>query len=396
MNIRNNYNFTIVACCIAYITQAIAVNFAPLLFLTFQNDYGVTLAQIGSLVAITFVIQIAVDFFATKYIDKLGYRTCMIFSHIMAGVGFILLGILPNVMSNPMLGIWIACFCYSFSSGLLEVIVSPIVDSCPTDNKESVMAFLHSFYSWGSALVILVTVGFFALFGVKNWHIMSMHWALVPLLNVISCFFVPIPATKGEGEHGGLLPLLKKPFIWMVVFMMIASGAAELSVSQWASAFAESGLKVSKTVGDIAGPFMFAVLMGIGRVVYAHLVKRVSLLKYMLVSAIMCIGAYLLTTLSPSPIFALLGCGLVGFSVGSFWPGTISYAAGKMPQGGTAMFGLFAFSGDIGCSIGPAMVAYISEACGNNMNIGLLSGTVFPIILLCLSVVMLKAEKNRP
>lgn len=395
MNIRNNYNFTIVACCIAYITQAIAVNFAPLLFLTFQNDYGVSISQIGSLVAITFIIQIAVDLFATKYIDKLGYRVCMIFSHIMAGVGFILLGILPNIMSNPMLGIWIACFCYSFSSGLLEVIVSPIVDSCPTDNKESVMAFLHSFYSWGAAFVILVTIGFFALFDVKNWYIVSVLWALVPLLNVISCFFVPIPETKGEGEHGGLLPLLKKPFIITVVFMMIASGAAELSVSQWASAFTESGLKVSKTVGDIAGPFMFAVLMGIGRVVYAKLVKRVALLKYMLVSAVMCIAAYLLTTLSSSPVLALLGCGLVGFSVGSFWPGTISYASGKMPQVGTAMYGLLAFSGDVGCSIGPAIVAYISEACGNNMNIGLLSGVLFPIILLCILAVMLKTNKKR-
>lgn len=392
MNIKNNYNSTIVACCIAYITQAIAVNFVPLLFLTFQNDYGVSIGQLGSLVAITFIIQIAVDFFATKYIDKIGYRPCVIFAHIMAGVGFILLGILPDVLPNPMLGIWIACFFYSFSSGLLEVLVSPIVESCPTDNKESVMALLHSFYCWGTAAVILISIIFFSVFGIRNWRIMAMLWAALPLLNMILFCFVPIAPVEGEGEHNGILPLLRHKFIWVVIFMMLASGAAELSMSQWASAFAESGLGVSKTVGDIAGPFMFAILMGTGRVVYAALVKRLSLLKYMFVCAIICIAAYIMTALSSNPVLSLIGCGLVGFSVGAFWPGTISYAAGKMPQGGTAMFALFAFSGDIGCSTGPAVVAYVSEAFGNNLNAGLLSVIVFPVLLMCISAVMMKRD----
>ena len=392
MSVKNNYNYTIVACCIAYITQAIAVNFPPLLFLTFQNDYGVSIGQLGSLVAITFIIQIAVDFFATKYIDKIGYRPCVIFAHVMAGVGFILLGILPEILPNPMLGIWIACFFYSFSSGLLEVLVSPIVESCPTDNKESVMALLHSFYCWGTAAVILISIVFFSVFGIQNWRIMAMMWAALPLINMIFFYFVPIAPMEGEGENSGILPLLKHKFIWVVILMMLASGAAELSMSQWASAFAESGLGVSKTVGDIAGPFMFAILMGMGRVVYAALVKRIPLLKYMLVCAFICIAAYIMTALSSNPVLSLIGCGLVGFSVGAFWPGTISYAAGKMPQGGTAMFALFAFSGDIGCSTGPAVVAYVSEAFGNNLNIGLISVIVFPVLLMCISAVMMKRD----
>ena len=394
MKIRNNYNATIAACCVAYIIQAITVNFPPLLFLTFQKDYGVSISQIGSLVAVTFIIQIAVDMIGARYIERIGRRNCVVFAHIMAVVGFVLLGILPDIMPNPMLGIWISCFCYSFSSGLIEVLISPIVESCPTDNKESIMALLHSFYCWGSAAVVIVSVGFFALFGIENWKIMAILWILVPALNMLMFFFVPIVDIEEEEAHGGFIALMKNGFIWVAMFMMIASGASELAMGQWASAFAESGLGVSKTVGDVAGPFMFAILMGTGRVVYASLVKKIPILKYLMICSILCIVAYLMTALSSSPVIALIGCGLVGFSVGAFWPGTLSFASSKMPGASTAMFGLLAFSGDVGCSSGPAVVAYVSEFFGNNLNAGFLSVVAFPVLLLCLSLLMIKKDKK--
>ncbi len=394
MGIRNDYSWTIRACCIGYITQAIAVNFAPLLFLTFHNDYGISMSQIGMLIAITFIIQIAVDFFSTKFIDKIGYRISVISAHIMSALGFIMLGFLPDLLLNPLLGIYVSCFFYSFGSGLLEVLVSPIVESCPTDNKESVMGLLHSFYCWGTALVILVSTIFFAIFGIQNWRVVSALWAVIPILNILLFVRVPIAHIESSTEHPGLLGLLNHRIIWIVILMMLASGAAELSMSQWASAFAESGLGVSKTIGDIAGPFMFAMLMGTGRVVYSVLVKKIPMIKYMVICALFCIASYLMASLAGNPVISLIGCGLVGFSVGVFWPGTFSYAAQRCPQGGAALFGLLAFSGDTGCSLGPALVGAVSGAFSDNLSAGLFSAVVFPVALAIITTALMTKDKK--
>lgn len=391
MKIKNSHQWTIRACCIAYITQAIAVNFAPLLFLKFHSDYGISMAQIGSLVAITFIIQIAVDFFSAGFVDKIGYRRSAVAAHIMAGLGFVMLGVLPDVLPNSLVGIYVSCFFYSFGSGLIEVIVSPIVESCPTDNKESAMGFLHSFYCWGTAIVIFVSTIFFIFFGIENWRIMSMLWAVVPVLNIWLFTKVPIASIEPE-ENGRILGLLRHRIIWVIVLMMIASGAAELSMSQWASAFAESGLGVSKAIGDMAGPFMFAVFMGVGRVVYSVLVKKISMMKYMAICGALCIIAYLMTSFAQNPIISLTGCAMVGFSVGVFWPGTFSYATQRCRQGGTAMFGLLAFSGDMGCSLGPALVGFVSGVFGDNLSAGLFASTIFPVFLLIIAMVLLKKE----
>ncbi len=394
MNVKNNYNFTITACCAGYITQAITLNFAPLLFLTFRTNYGVSVSQIGALVAITFIIQIAVDFFASKYIDRIGYRISAIAAHVMAATGFILLGTLPEILPNPVVGIWIACFFYSFGSGLIEIIINPIVEGCPTKNKESVMGFLHSFYCWGTAAVILISTIFFGIFGIQNWRIMAILWAILPILNIFLFIKVPIAPIEESGGHNGILGLLRSNIIWVVALMMLASGAAELSIGQWASAFVESGLGVTKSIGDMAGPFMFAICMGFGRTVYSALVKRIPLIKYMAVCAAVCAGAYLVASLSTSAMFSLIGCALVGFAVGVFWPGTVSYAAQRYPKGGTAMFALLAFAGDMGCSIGPAMVGFVSEKAGNNLATGLLAATIFPLALAIIATLMIKKDKK--
>lgn len=397
MSLKNNYSHTLRACYMAYVTQAIAVNFAPLLFVTFQKTYSITLSQLSVLIAVTFIIQMIVDFTSTKFVDKIGYRVCTVSAHILAAAGFVMLGILPEVFSNPFYGILTACFFYSVGSGLIEVLVSPIVESCPTSHKASAMALLHSFYCWGTALVILVSTLYFTIVGIENWRVLSMLWAILPAVNAV--IFTQVPITHTEEAAGeGLKALFKHKIIWVIILMMITGGAAEVAMSQWASAFAENGLKVSKTVGDLMGPCMFAVLMGTGRVVYSSLVKRFDLVKYIAVCAALCMGTYIVASLSSSPLVALIGCAMTGFCVGVFWPGTFSYAASRIPAGGTAMFGILAFAGDIGCTVGPGVVGAVSGLLGDNLKVGLLSAIVFPTVLLiiaCSVVVIKKGSKTK-
>lgn len=394
MSLKNNYSHTLRACYIAYITQAISVNFAPLLFVTFRNTYSITLTQLSVLIAFTFILQMIVDFTSTKFVDKIGYRVCAVAAHILAATGFIMLGCLPDMFSDPFYGILTACFFYSLGSGLIEVLVSPIVESCPTEHKASAMGLLHSFYCWGTALVILVSTVFFNIFGISSWRILSMLWAILPLVNAV--FFTQVPISHSEDAAGdGLAALFKHKIIWVFIIMMITGGAAEVAMSQWASAFAESGLKVSKTVGDLMGPFMFAILMGTGRIIYSRLVKRFDLIKYMAVCAVFCIISYLLASLSQSPVIALIGCAATGFCVGVFWPGSFSYAASKIPSGGTAMFGILAFAGDVGCTVGPGLVGTVSGYFGDNLKLGLLSAVIYPIILLIVvTLIVIKKGKK--
>ena len=395
MSIRTNYNYTMGVCCAGYITQALAVNFAPLLFLTFRRTYGITLPQISFMVVLAFFVQMLVDLLSIKYINKIGYRKAAMIAHTLAAVGFVCLGILPDIMSNHYAGIMIACFIYSCGGGLLEVLISPIAESCPTKNKEAAMSFLHSFYSWGSVIVILGSTVFFYVFGIAKWRMLSYIWALVPVINGILFTLVPInDITQSEEKLMTIGDLFKNKLIYLVIVLMIMSGASELAMAQWASAFVESGLGVSKTIGDVLGPCLFAVMMGFSRILYSSISKKVEIIHYMIVCCVICIIAYLLATLFENPVVALIGCAFVGFSVGIFWPGTISYAAKRMPLGGAALFSLMACSGDIGCTIGPAFVGFVSKAFNDNLKIGLLWSTIFPVILLILCIYVIKKKKK--
>lgn len=394
MSIKTNYSHTLRACYIGYITQAIAVNFMPLLFLTFRSTYAISLRQISELIMITFIIQLIVDFVSTRFVSKIGYRVCAVAAHVLAAIGFIMLGILPDALSNPFYGIMTACFFYSFGSGLIEVIISPIVESCPTDHKASAMGFLHSFFCWGTAIVILVSTGFFVAFGIENWRILSMLWAIIPIANTFLFLVVPIAETTDTAECGGPASLLKTKIIWVILLLMLCAGAAELSMSQWASAFAESGLGVSKTAGDIAGPFMFAVTMGTGRIIYSALIKKMDLMTYMVICAALCILGYAAAAFMPGAVTALAGCALVGFAVGVFWPGTFSYAAEKIQGGGAPMFGMLAFAGDAGCTVGPALVGFMSSLFGDSLKKGLVFGIIFPLALMIICL-LLRENKGK-
>ena len=378
---KRKYKKTLAACYLGYITQAIAANFAPLLFLTFQDTYGIPLDKIALIPVVFYLTQLLIDLGATRFADKIGYRACVVASQVVSAAGLVLLAVLPEILPAPFPGILIAVVFYATSSGLVEVLVSPIVEACPFENKDGMMSLLHSFYCWGAVGVILGSTLFFAVFGTGNWRILSLIWALVPLVNIFQFLTCPIERLVEDGESLPLRRLFRMPLMWIMILLMICSGASEATMAQWASAFTESALGVSKTVGDLAGPCLFAVFMGISRMLYGKMSGRLNLAKTMLQSGLLCVACYLLASLSPLPILGLAGCALCGFCVGIMWPGTISLSSQKCPQGGTAMFAFLALAGDFGGTVSPAMVGSFSELAGGSLKIGLLAATVFPILL---------------
>jgi len=394
MTAQPNYRKTLLACYLGFITQAISANFAPLLFLTFKDTYGIPLEKIALIPMAFFMTQLLIDFAATKFVDRIGYRTCVVCSQVLSAVGMALLAVLPEILPDPFIGILIAVVLYAMGAGLIEVLISPIVEACPFENKAGVMSLLHSFYCWGSVGVILGSTVFFAVFGVENWRILAILWAVLPFVNTFNFLKCPIERLTEDGEGMKMGQLFRMPLFWLMALLMVCSGASEISMAQWASAFTESAMGVSKTIGDLAGPCLFAVLMGISRVFYGKMSEKLDLTKTMLGCGALCILCYLLASLSSSPVLGLLGCALCGIAVGIMWPGTLSISAQKCPKGGTVMFALLALAGDLGGSIGPSLVGSVSSLADGNLKTGLLVATLFPVLLIAGLVVLKKWVKT--
>ena len=390
---KSKYQKTLIACYLGFITQAITANFAPLLFLTFHRTYQISLGRIAFISTAFFFTQLLVDLFCAKYVDRIGYRISVIASEVFSASGLIGLAFLPSLLPDPYVGILISVIIYAMGSGLIEVLVSPIVEACPFDNKESVMSLLHSFYCWGSVGVILLSTIFFAIFGIENWRILSCIWALIPLFNTFNFISCPIESLTEEGEGFSIRQLFHIPIFWIALILMVCAGASEISMAQWASAYVESALGISKNIGDIIGPCLFAIMMGISRFFYGKYGEKLDLMKFMIASGILCLICYLLAALAPLPFLNLVGCSLCGFSVGIMWPGTISIASKKIPLGGTAMFALLAMAGDLGGAVGPGIVGLVTQAANDNLKIGVLAGCVFPAVLV-LSVLLLRRKRE--
>ena len=391
MTKQKNYNQTLAACYLGFVTQAISANFTPLLFLTFKSTYGITLEKIAMIPLVFYLAQFLVDLAATKFADRIGYRACVVASQVLSAVGLASMAFLPGLLSVPFVGVLISVVLYAVGSGLIEVLVSPIVEACPFDHKDGMMSLLHSFYCWGALGVILGSTLFFAVFDVENWKTLTIIWALVPLYNTWNFINCPIERLVEEGKSMSVRQLLRLPLFWLIIILMICSGASEATMAQWASAFTESALGVSKTVGDLAGPGLFAMFMGISRMLYGKFSERLDLTKAMLICGAICAGCYLLASLSASPILGLAGCALCGLAVGIMWPGSISISSQKCPRGGTAMFAFLALAGDLGAMVSPTMVGSLSEMAGGNLKTGLLAATVFPAMLV-LGLLILKKK----
>lgn len=382
MEKQKNYKKTLVACYLGFVTQAITANFTPLLFLTFKNTYGIGFEKIALIPMVFYFTQLLIDFAAAKFVDKIGYRVCVVSSQVLSAAGLVLMAVLPELLPVPFAGILIAVVLYAIGSGLVEVLVSPIVEACPFENKGGMMSLLHSFYCWGAVAVILGSTLFFTVFGIENWKILTVLWAIIPFWNAFNFMFCPIERLIEDEKRMRTGQLLKLPLFWLLILLMICAGASEASMAQWASAFTESAMGVSKTVGDLAGPCLFAVFMGISRILYGKMSKKLDLTKTMLACGGLCVLCYLTASLSAIPIIGLAGCALCGVSVGIMWPGTISISSQKCPRGGTAMFAFLALAGDLGATVSPSLVGGISNMAGGNLKAGLFAATAFPLLLI--------------
>ncbi|WP_407384597.1 MFS transporter [Ruminococcus sp.] len=382
-----NYGKTKRACYLGFVTQAISANFAPLLFLTFHQAYGISFSAIAMISVVFYVTQLIVDIVCVRLADRFGYRACMVAAEIVSAVGLAGLAFVPDLLSNHLLGILLCVVVYAIGSGLIEVLCSPIIEACPFENKEKMMSLLHSFYCWGTVGVIAGSTLFFSLFGIQYWRILACIWALIPLYNVMNFAACPIEPIVEDGKGMTIGQLLKTKRFWLFIILMICAGASEITMAQWASAFAESALHVPKTWGDLAGPCGFAVLMGLSRMLYGKFGDKIDLSVFMILSGALCFVSYLLTAFAGIPVMGLIGCMACGFSVGIMWPGSISISARTIPAGGTAMFALLALAGDIGGTLGPAVVGNVSQLSGDNLQAGILGGMGFPLTLvICVAV----------
>ena len=395
MSIKNNYNHTVFACYFGYVVQAIVNNFAPLLFLTFRNEFGIPLEKITSLITINFLFQLVVDVVAAKVVDKIGYRKCIVAAQFFSALGIAGMGFLPNLFSDPYYGLLISILLYALGGGLIEVLVSPIVEACPIKAKKAAMSLLHSFYCWGHLFVVLLSTLFFTLFGIENWRILAVIWAVIPLINGFYFMKVPIAPLTAEGEQIPIKKLFSSKTFWLFIVIMVCAGASEQGMSQWASTFAEAGLNVSKTVGDLAGPSLFAITMGVSRVIYSKISEKVDLNKYMTACAVLCITSYAIASFSGNAAFSLVGCAMCGFSVGVMWPGAFSLASEKFPKGGTAMFAFLALAGDFGCSFGPTVVGVATDFLNDDIKRGVFAAVIFPALLIISLLFMKKIKEKR-
>ena len=391
---QKNYRRTLMACYLGFITQAIAANFAPLLFLKFHADHGIPLGRIALIPTAFFLTQLIVDVVCAKVVDRIGYRKCIVASEVLSAAGLMGLAFLPGLLPDPFMGILLCVVTYAVGSGLIEVLCSPIVEACPFDNKASVMSLLHSFYCWGAVGTILLSTLFFGVFGIRRWRLLACLWALIPMYNIYNFATCPIEHLVEDGEGMSIGQLFVTPLFWVAALLMVCSGASELSMAQWASAFAESALGLSKTLGDLLGPCLFAITMGISRVIYGKYGGKVDLTRAMLGSGALCLGCYLMASISGSPALGLVGCVMCGFSVGIMWPGTISISSRRMPLGGTAMFALLAMAGDLGGAFGPGLVGWATQRAGDDLRAGMLAGSVFPALLILGLIAMRRLAKR--
>lgn len=395
MFLKTNYRATVLAACFGYVVQSVVVNYTPLLFLTFRESFGISFSRLTLLVTVNFLVQLVTDFLSAKLVRVFGFRKCLVAAHVFAAAGLALLSFLPALI-NPFAAILLSTCVFAVGGGLLEVLVSPLCEACPVKNKTALMSFLHSFYCWGVVLCASLSTVFFVFAGTDGWQLLTLFWAAIPLLNGILFCLVPIYENeKEEREAPSVCELLRRRELWMMLLLMLAAGAAELSVGQWASALTESALGVSKTMGDLIGVCGFAVMMGIARTLYAtRLSLRIPIERAMVLCAALCTAGYLLVALSPDALVALIGCAVCGFGVGIFWPSTYSFASRRI-HGGTTMFSLLALAGDLGCSVGPTVVGTAADLFGGDLRRGILLAAVFPVILLFGYILFSLSDKKK-
>lgn len=419
MTKKTNFRQTKIACYIGYVVQAIVINLAPLFFVIFSDRYGIDNSGLGTLVLLNFVVQICTDVVSVRLTAVLSMRMCAVAAHILCCAGLMFMGLLPLVMQNTFLALAIATVFYSVGGGLIEVVISPVIDAIPVESdsetggaKAAAMSLLHSFYCWGQMFGVLISTLLLSFIGNDNWMFIPFIWAVVPLLNTLNFATAPFPKFVSESERTPVGKIITTKLFAICAVLIICSGASELAVSQWASMLAEKCLGVNKVAGDILGPCAFAMCMGIGRMFYGILGNKIHLAKSLLACSVLCVISYIMISLFKSPIVALWGCSVCGLAVSLMWPGVLSLASREFPKGGAALFSLLAICGDVGCSLGPWLTGIVSDkinlkamaelapfsglaADQISLKCGLLVAGVFPLAMIfaCVCFIRLKAKK---
>ena len=386
----DKYLPTKIASYVGFVVQAVINNFLPILFIVFQNVYGLSYEKLARIIVFNFATQIIVDMCVPKIISALGYRKCAVMCQGLAALGLMMLGILPNIMENTYFAIIMSVMVYAFGSGLMEVALSPLVEGLPSKNKRGSMAILHSFYCWGQAFTVIVTTALVLGFGFKNWTYVPLVWASIPFFNMFAFLKVPIIEPDKTEKRDGLLNLLRNDKFRLYMIMMLCAGAAEVAMAQWASLFAQNALGVSKVVGDLAGPCAFAVFMGTGRIWYALAAKKVSFKKTIIVMSIGACICYMMVAICNVAAVSLVFCAICGFTVSIAWPGIYSAGAVAFPKASAVMYSVFAMCGDTGCALGPWLIGIIADNLG--LNIGFAAASIFPIGMILSAVLLLKKD----
>lgn len=392
---RTSQKLTITACLTGFVVQAIVINYSPLLFLTFENELGISMAKISLLISISFITQLLMDLTASRLPHLFSKRVTIVMGQVCAALGLMGIALLPSVLP-PYVGLIIGTTVASVGGGIIEVTGNPVIESCNIKNKHAILTFMHSCYCWGVVLTVLLSTVFFYLLGTEHWRLLTCLWAAIPACNAVLFAIAPLGEITAAPDRSKRKRSAFRTFtFWALIVLMLCAGAAEQVMAQWASSFAEMGLGVDKTMGDILGPCAFALLMGLARLLYAKFSTKIDLSKCMIATSVLCIVGYLLSAFSPFPALSLVGCAVCGFSVGLMWPGTLCIATEEIPDGGVKMFALLALAGDAGCAIGPSAAGWIAGALGDDLKIAFALSAVFPLLIIVFAALLMLRDKRR-
>lgn len=398
-----HYRLTTISCFVGIFAQAVIINLAALLFMPLMRLHGLTYVQLGTLVAVNFSVQVGSDLVFSGLIDRIGFRRLVLPACLVGSLGLFLFALAPVLLPGRVFaGLLAATAVYSAAGGLLEVLLSPIVNAIPNEEKGAAMSLLHSFYAWGQMATIILTTLFLFLVGERHWQWMVGFWALLPLANFLLFLKAPFPPSVPEEHRLNMGDLILKPFCLLAFAAIFFGASAEVLMNQWTSAFMERALLLPKLTGDLFGMCGFALMLGLGRAWHGKYGARFDISKALVAMSALAVLCYLVVALAPGSWPGLLACMVCGFATSLLWPGTLIVASERYPLAGAWMFALLAAAGDVGAGLGPWFTGWVVDHAIDTaaalrleqwlgiggeqaaLRLGILAGTIAPLLaLLC-------------
>lgn len=409
---KSQFGHLKLACYTANITMSVVGNLSPLLFLTFRELYGISYSLLGLLVLINFFTQLIIDLIFSFFSHKFNIQKTVRVMPVLALAGFIIYAVWPFFFEQAVYtGLLIGTIIFSASSGLSEVLISPIIAAIPADDPDREMSKLHSIYAWGVVFIIIVSTLFLLAFGQESWQYLVFLLMIIPIVSTALFAISQVPEMQTPERVSGAIQFLKNKSLWLCVSAIFLGGAAECTMAQWASGYLEQALDIPKVWGDIFGVALFALMLGLGRTLYSKIGKNIGRVLFMgAIGASLC---YLSAALTSIPLMGLAACAFTGFCVSMLWPGSLIVASDRFPSGGVFIYAMMAAGGDLGASIGPQLIGIITDAALKSqsaisaaqsigispeqfgMKIGMLVGMLFPLTAIPLYFHILKTQKKQ-